>query len=361
MRLTLLFLIGLAMPVFAQQIVVGSYSSARQAGVYVVELDESAGRLKTVSSKKGIQNPSFVIQKLPHLYAVSEIGPVGQVVTFIKKGKRLMQQSSVPSQGDYPCHLALDQTGKWLFVGNYGGGNWSVLPIGPTGDALPAIQTWQHTGKGPNESRQEKPHVHSITVSPTNQDLFVADLGTDSLKHYIFDATTGKTQPGNGSVALSPGSGPRHTRFDPSGKRLYVVQELTGQVTVYNYQPGKLTFVQEVSSLPTGFSGKHASADLHFSPDGRFLYVSNRFYDTLCLFAVDKETGKLKSIAQIPVIGKTPRNFAISPSGRSVLIANQDSDSIDIFQRDIESGLLTFQSSYRSIAKPVSLTFLNPM
>jgi len=358
MRLLLLVLLSFSMPLFAQQVVVGSYASARQSGVYLVDFDESTGRLKAISSKKGIHNPSFVIQSLPFLYAVSEVGPVGEVVTLAKRGKKLFTQSRVSSQGDYPCHLTMDKTGRWLFVGNYGGGNWSILPIGPLGEALPAHQTWQHTGKGPNQARQEKPHVHSITLSPTNQDIFVADLGTDSLKHYTFDAVTGRATPGKSSVVLSPGSGPRHTRFDPSGKRLYVVQELTGQVSVYAYQPGQLTFIQEVSSLPAGFSGKHASADLHFSPDGRFLYVSNRFYDTLCLFAVDKETGKLKAIAQIPVIGKTPRNFAISPSGRSILVANQDSDSIDIFQRDMETGLLTFQSSYRSIAKPVSLTFL---
>lgn len=344
----------------AQRLAVGSYASPRQPGVFLLDFDESTGRLKSVASAKGIENPSFVIQRQNTLLAVSEKGPVGQVVALTMRKKKLIPQTAVSSGGDSPCHITLDQTGQWAFVGNYGGGNWSVIPINSLGELQAPTQTWQHTGQGLNLQRQEKPHVHSITVSPSNQDIFVADLGTDSLKHYTFDASTGVTRLGQGSVQLTPGSGPRHVRFHPSGKWLYVVQELTGQVSVFQYTAGKLQRVQETSSLPNGYTGRHASADLHFSPDGQFLYVSNRFYDTLCLFRVDKETGQLKSLAQIPVIGKTPRNFAISPSGRTVLVANQDSDSIDIFQRDLETGLLTFQTSYRSIAKPVCLTFLTP-
>lgn len=347
-------------PATAQRLAVGTYAPARQSGIFLLDLDESTGRLKSVAAMKGIQNPSFLISKTHKLFAVSEIGPLGEVISLTVRKKKILRQNTVSSGGDSPCHLALDQTGRWLFVGNYGGGNWSVLPIDPLGNLKPPIQTWQHQGQGPNAQRQEKPHVHSITVAPSNQDLYVADLGTDSLKHYTFDATTGQTQPGPHSVRLSLGSGPRHVRFHPSGQFLYVVQELTGQVSVFRYTAGQLTLVQETSSLPVGFTGRHASADLHFSPDGQFLYVSNRFYDTLCLFQVDKETGQLKSLAQIPVIGKTPRNFTLSPSGRTLLVANQDSDSIDVFQRDPETGLLTFQTSYRSIAKPVCLTFLTP-
>jgi 6-phosphogluconolactonase len=360
MRWILLLLFSAMYSSYAQRIAVGSYASAQKPGIFLVDLDETTGRLKSVASAKGIQNPSFLIQKQDVLYAVSEKSPEGDVVAWTIKKKKLVRQATVSSGGDSPCHLALDQTGQWLFVGNYGGGNWSVLPINSTGEIQTALQTWQHTGRGPDQDRQQKSHVHSISVSPTNQDVFVADLGTDSLKHYTLDPATGQTHPGSGSVALTPGSGPRHTRFHPSGKWLYVVQELTSHVSVYQYSSGKLTFLQEITSIPSGYTGRHASADLHFSPDGQFLYVSNRFYDTLCLFKVDKETGKLKSLAQIPVIGKTPRNFAISPSGRTVLVANQDSDSIDIFQRDLETGLLTFQNSFRSITKPVCLTFLTP-
>lgn len=340
---------------------VGTYTGKGSDGIYALQFDTKSGKLAKLHSTKGIVNPTFltVSSDKKFLYAVSEVGPDGQVYAYEIQPKtgKLTELNHVSSGGSGPCHVILDKDAKWIYAGNYGGGNWSSIPILPNGQLDTPRQTFQHSGKSVHEGRQENPHVHSVQLAPNQSDIFVADLGTDTLYHYRKDAETGLIKRGESSQKITPGGGPRHTRFHPNGQFLYVVQELTGRVSVFKYQDNQLQFIQEISTLPDGFSGNNSSADLHFSPDGSFLYVSNRFVDTLCIFEVQPD-GRLKQVGQQSVLGKTPRNFTLSPDGQFILIANQDSDSITIFKRNKKSGLLTYQHTFEGISMPVCLQFV---
>lgn len=261
------------------------------------------------------------------------------------------------SGGPHPCHVAVDNTGKWCFVGNYTGGSLAVLPIKEDGSLGEPTQVIQHTGSSINKERQNEPHVHSVNISPSNKDVFVPDLGMDKIMAYRFNEGTGELTAGN-HQAVSAGSGPRHFTFHPNGKFAYVIQELTGKVTAFQYTDGKLEPIEEVSTLPENFDGKNACADIHVSADGKFLYGSNRFYDTIVSYKIDEVTGKLTMLNQTSVEGKTPRNFTISPTGKWVLVANQDSDNIVIFSRNAETGVISSTGKEIKVSMPVCLKWV---
>jgi 6-phosphogluconolactonase len=340
---------------------VGTYTGKGSDGIYTLQFDTKNGQLSSLHSTKNIVNPTFltISANKKYLYAVSEIGPEGRVYAYQiqENSGKLTELNYVSSGGSGPCHVVVDKNTQWVYTGNYGGGNWSSLPVLDDGKLGNPLQTFQHIGKSINEKRQENPHVHSVHIAPNQLDIFVADLGTDTLYHYRKDAKTGLIARGQSSQKITSGGGPRHIRFHPNGQNLYVVQELTGRVSVYNYEDNQLQFIQEISTLPAGFTGNNSSADLHFSPDGSFLYVSNRFFDTLCIFEVLPD-GRLKQLGQEAVVGKTPRNFTLSPDGRFILVANQDSDSITVFKRNKKTGFMTYSHSFEGISMPVCLQFL---
>jgi 6-phosphogluconolactonase len=233
----------------------------------------------------------------------------------------------------------------------------AVLPVKADGSLEEPSQTIQHVGSGPNKSRQEKPHVHSVNISPDNKNLYVADLGTDIVTNYAFDEATGKLSKVQ-EMSVKAGSGPRHIAFHPNLPLMYVIQEMAGIITQFSVKDGMLTKVEEVSTLPKDFKGENSCADIHFSPDGKFLYGSNRFYDMIVTFAVDEQTGKLTQLSQTSVKGKVPRNFGITPDGKYLLVANQETDNIVIFERDAKTGALKDLNLELKISMPVCIKFL---
>lgn len=340
-------------------LLIGTYTQRSSEGIYVYQFDENTGNFSEIISKAtNIKNPSFlaVSPNKKYVYSVEETTQGGIVAYSFSEGK-LTELNRTASGGADPCHLTTDATGKWLFTGNYSGGNLSVIGIENNGIVTDYKQLIQHTGSGTNAQRQEKPHVHSVTISPTNKEVFVADLGTDKMVSYTLNTETGKLSP-NQETSVSAGSGPRHFVFHPNGKFAYVIQELTGKVTVFSYKNGQLSFVEEVSTLPEGFTGKNSCADIQISSDGNFLYGSNRFYDTIVSFAVNNETGKLNQLEQQSVLGKVPRNFTLSPNGKYVLVANQESDNIVVFERNSKTGKLTPTGKELKISMPVCLKWL---
>jgi 6-phosphogluconolactonase len=187
-------------------------------------------------------------------------------------------------------------------------------------------------------------------------DVFVPDLGLDKIFTYILDAKTGKLTAGNPPFTkVQDGSGPRHFSVHPNGKFAYVIQEISSDVTAFDYKKGILTAIQTISAKPAGFTGDFNCADIHISPDGKFLYGSNRVHDSLVIYSIDTKTGKLTYVAHQSVMGKKPRNFMIDPTGNFVLVANQDSDNITIFKRDIKTGMLTPTGKEISVPNPVCL------
>ncbi|HYO92681.1 MAG TPA: lactonase family protein, partial [Pyrinomonadaceae bacterium] len=331
---------------------VGTYTTAKSEGIYLYRLNLASGELKHAQTVKGVVNPSFLTldSRRRYLYAVNEVEEFGgqksgAVSAFSidrrTGGLRLLNQQ--PSRGGAPCYVTVDATDKFVLVANYLGGNVSVLPVRRDGSLGEATDVQQFTGSSVNRERQEAPHAHCILLDKMNRHAYACDLGTDRIMLYRFDAKGGKLIPNETPFAsVKAGAGPRHLTFHPSNTYAYVANELDLTVTAFehNQAKGTLKEVQTVSTLPDGLTGPSTSADIHTSPDGRFLYVSNRGHDRLAAFKIDARTGRLRLIAHTPTQGKTPRNFAIDPTGAYLLVANQNSDSIVTFRIDKQTGKL---------------------
>jgi 6-phosphogluconolactonase len=269
----------------------------------------------------------------------------------------------VSSLGGGPAHLSLDKTARFLMVANYGGGNYAVFPIGNDGRLGPHSAFVQDVGSSVNPQRQVGPHAHSIQVTNDNRFALIADLGLDQLLLYRFDATAGSLTPGNPKfVTVAPGAGPRHVAFAPSGKFVYVVNEMASSVTVFAHKPGSGSFQkkQTLSTLPKNFAGTNTAAEIMVDARGRFLYVSNRGDDSIAVYSINPGNGRLTPVERVPSGGKTPRNFAIDPSGNWLFAANQDSNDIKLFRIDPRSGRLSPRSGSLKVVSPVCICFLPP-
>jgi len=253
----------------------------------------------------------------------------------------------------------VDAHRKWALVANYGGGNFSALPIGADGTLGARTQTIQHVGSGADKARQEKAHVHSTILSPDEKYLLVCDLGLDkiSVEQFNYQAAQKPLTPAADSiVAVDPGAGPRHTCFYPGKPYVYLITELTGAVYAFHYANGKLAPIQKLSSHPAGYTGNIGSADIHITPNGKFLYASNRGdANSLAIYAVDPSTGKLTLKGFQSTLGKTPRNFMIDPTGHWLLAANQNGKSVVVFKIDQQTGLLTDTGKKIELPAPVCL------
>lgn len=311
------------------------YAAADAPGIYAFTFDATSGSLVAGWSFAGISNPSF-IQVHPNgrwLYAVSETsqqdsGP-GEVWSLDLAGpvSKPVVLNHLESGGDWPCHISIDASGRWLLVTNYSSGSLAVFPIQENG-ALGAMARFvEHHGSGPNPQRQEAPHPHSSIFAPDNRFVVVADLGIDRLVVYAFDPASGNLQR-QSEVPTRPGAGPRHMVFHPSGQRFYVANELDNTVGVYDYraEDGELSNRQIIGTLPPG-APENTVADIHLGPAGNRLYVSNRGHDSIAVFSL-AEDGLLERIAVESCGGSWPRNFAVAPDGQFLFVANQFSNTL---------------------------------
>ncbi len=346
-------------------LLIGTYTKpGKSDGIYVYEFNSETGEFNYKAEAAGIKNPSFltISRDRKHVYSVSELGDgEGSIsaFSFDAPSGKLDFLNSESSGGNGPCYVSVDDKKKYVFSGNYGGGSVAAIPIKENGSLGSDIQSIQHEGNSINKGNQDKPHVHAAVLSKDNRYLFVPDLGTDKVNIYKVDITNSKplTASEPAFIGVKAGSGPRHFTFHPQGKFAYLIQEMTGTVTVFNYEDGKLNFEQSVNMPPVGFTGKIDAADIHISPDGKFLYGSLRGdLNELVIYALD-EAGKLTYSGRQSTLGKTPRNFVIDPSGNFLLAANQNSDSIIIFKRDHKTGLLRPTGKKISIESPVCLKF----
>ena len=370
MRFTLL-LIGILCALFTKSQVnylfIGTYTDKGSKGIYVYKFDNTTGKATWVSNTEGLVNPSYldVAPDGKHIYAVTETARnnAGSVSAFAfdKKSGQLTFVNKQSSGGDNPCYVQVNKNKKWLMVGNYSGGSLSAFRIQPDGSLQPFIQSIQHQGKGLNPQRQEKAHVHATVFSPDQQYLFVPDLGLDKVMIYKFKPNEEQplqpaTPPFQPSV---PGSGPRHFTFHPSRPFAYLIEELSGTVVAYTYKKGKLGLIQRIATHPVTYKGAIGSADIHVSPDGKYLYASNRGDENIItIFSVDTKTGRLILKDFQPTLGTTPRNFSITPSGKYLLVANQATNNIVIFRRDVKTGLLTPTGEEIKVPNPVCLQFM---
>lgn len=322
-----------------QTLFIGSYAHAAQPGIYAYSFDTESGALTAQSSLVGIACPSFLIvhPNREWVYAVSELGIASHeksgavhALQFDRAANRIKNINQQPSGGDWPCHLALDATHKWLFCANYGSGNLSVFPVNADGSIGAMSDHIQHRGAGPNTDRQQGPHVHSTTLTPDNRFAIVADLGIDQLVMYTLDAVNGKLHL-RGRTTTPPGAGPRHLTFHPNGRVLYAANELDNTIGVYTYdgENGALTEIQMFPTLPAG-APPNTVADIHLSDAADRLYVSNRGDDSIAVFSINPDGSVNAALGIYPCGGKTPRNFALAPGGKFILVANQDSDNVSV-------------------------------
>lgn len=365
----LTFLLLFAGSVTAQEyyMLAGTYNSPKSEGIYVYKFSSRDGTVKEISHVK-TSNPSFlsISPDNKYVYAVNEngdsTGKGGSITSFLfdKKKGTLKQLSRQSSQGNYPCYITVDKTGKWVLAGNYGSGNFSILPV-RNGVLGKAIKTIQHTGSGPDTARQKSAHVHGIFMKKDNTGFYVTDLGTDKLMNYNFNAKTGNVTPAKFPVSFTnPGSGPRHLDFHPKLPIIYLLNELQGGIDVLkNELSGECTLMQNLAAFPPYYRGQAGSADIHISQDGKFLYCSNRGgLNNIGIFSVDSASGLITYISEQSSLGEKPRNFNFDPSGKYLLIANQNSDEIVIFKRDTQTGLLTDTGNRVKTGRPVCIKWI---
>lgn len=351
---------------------VGTYTSGKSEGIYSYSLNLDSGELTHISTSKNVKDPSYlaIAPNRRRLYAVNEVEDFGGKksgalsafdIDQRNGGLRLLNQQ--PSLGGAPCYVVVDRTGRFLLVANYSGGNVAVLPIRRDGSLGEATDLKQDSGSSINAERQVGPHAHCIVLDPTNRFAYLCDLGTDKIMIFKFDARLGKLIPAKTPwVQVKPGGGPRHLTFHPRADYAYVINELHATVTAFarDRVRGGLKEVQTIATLPSDFTGANTSADIHVSPNGRFLYCSNRGHDSIAAFQIDQRNGKLSFIAHESSGGKTPRNFVIDPTGEFLLAANQNSNNIVSFRLDRKTGRLSATGHVAEVPSPVCLKFTTP-
>lgn len=352
------------------RVYVGTYTGGESRGIYRFELDLQSGAATEPELAAEVTNPSFLAIHANgrYLYSVSEISDLngkktGGVAAFAIEPpsgdlKLLNQQ---PSMGAGPCHLVVSPTGSHVLVANYGGGSVAALPIGGDGRLGEATAAVQHEGSSVDPRRQQGPHAHSINLDKTGRFACAADLGLDKVLIYRFHPQRGSLEPNDPPFAkVAAGAGPRHFAFHPGGKYAYVINEMQSTVTAFAWDAdrGALTELQTISTLPEGFDGNNSTAEVLVHPSGRFLYGSNRGHDSIAIFTIDPQSGRLTHIGNEPTQGETPRNFGIDPTGRWLLAENQASDTIVIFAIDSESGKLEATGNVVHVPSPVCVKML---
>jgi 6-phosphogluconolactonase len=319
-------------------------ANAESNEISVLRLDRDSGELTSVASipvpgvdQVGQSLPLAVSPDRRFLYVATRGEPRRAVGFAIDQTSGALTHVASGPLAESMAYIITDRTGRFLLGASYPGNLVSVNPIGPAGHVHP-----------PQQIIRSQPKAHSIWLDAANRHVLVPTLGNDHVSQFTFDASTGRLTPNTPPAAeVAAGAGPRHFVFHPGGRRVYVLGELDGQVYAFDYDAGRgtLTRTQTISALPPGFTGPPAAADLHVTPDGRFLYASVRATSTLAAFRIDPATGALTLIGSVPTEDK-PRGFNIDPSGRYLLAVGQNSNALSVYAIDPTAGALTRRKQY---------------
>ena len=345
-------LMTLTISAHAATLLVGSYTDGASQGIYRYHFDDKAGQIGPTPLQvvKSV-SPSWLVLSADQrqLFAVNET-PQGHASSFsISSNGEIKPLNQVVTQGDEPTHASLSRDQRYLFVANYAvnpdpGGSLVVIPVAKDGTLKPVVQQARHKASGVNPERQAGAHVHSLVLSPDGQHLYASDLGADKVFIYRYDGASADhplTAAIPASVALPPGSGPRHLLFDAKGRHAYLTLEMNAEVVMFDVQDGNLVERQRLPLTERQEAAAKAAGGLHLSADGRFLYVSNRgTANEIVAFSVGKQDGQLTFLQRRPVEGDHPREFALDPSDNFLLVANQKSNQIVVIRRDPRSGKL---------------------
>jgi 6-phosphogluconolactonase len=350
-------------------------------GIYRSTFDSTHGQLTPPVLVAATARPSFLALAPPGsghsaLYAVNAINdPAATVTTFaLDPGTcNLRQIGQVPSGGAGPACVSVDSTGHAAFVANYIGSSISSYRIQPDGTLSQPVERLDFKDRqkfgetGPNPARQQDPHPHCVTISPDDRFLLVCDLGTDHIAVFCIHPETGALSDPHLFTNERPGSGPRHVVFHPNSRWVYCINEMDSTVdrclwtaTRFSNTPQGLlvnsTF--SIKTIAPDFpADKNTAAELAISPDGNFLYASNRGENTLVVFSISTKNGNLTLVQRISCGGKTPRHFTLDPTAQWVICGNQDSATVTVFRRDSATGMLSGPVQTLALDSPLFTLF----
>lgn len=345
-------------------IFVGTYTQklghvdGKATGIYTCRLDSGTGALTVTDTATGIDNPSFlcISPDKKFLYAVAENGgtpdrPFGSVVAYrIQEKGKLQKINEVSSYGVAPCYVSTDKSGKFVLVANYATGNVATYGVQADGALTDSLCVEKHPGKSP--------WAHMIVPSPDGGAIWAVDKGIDRV--FIYDISgEGKLKEAF-SFSTAKGAGPRHLEFNPAEPSQFAVINENNS-TVNYYRKGEdfdIRRLDSLSTLPADFKANNSCADIHFHPNGKFLYGSNRGHNSIVVYAVDTQTGKLTLLQHQSTLGEIPRNFLITPDGKWLMAANQNSSTVAAFRIDAATGLLSPAGAPSAVPTPVCLKLL---
>ena len=336
--------------------------NARGDGIGVYSVDAVTGRWQHVQLLSGLLNPSFLALSKDKRFLYTVHGDGSEISSFTIDAATgqitpLNQQST---RGKNPVHLSLDPTGRFMVVCNHITSTLAVLPVGEDGALGPVCDLFELKGKiGPHRVEQPFAKPHEAVFAPDGRFIIVPDKGLDRVFTFALDPV-GKLVPAQPpSVQARETSGPRHVAFRLDGRFAYVVNELDSTVTSYGYDAasGVLAPMQVISTLPQSFTGDSRASEIEASADGRFIYASNRGYDSVAIFATDRRTGWLTTVDIVRTRGKTPRFFALAPDGRFMFVAHEDSDTIAAFTVDQVTGRIAATDDMARTGSPVCIVF----
>jgi 6-phosphogluconolactonase len=345
---------------------ISAFAPGDEGAIHAYRLDGDTGSLELLNRATDVEHPFFMALSADRrfLYSIHAPGQFGgknneQVAAFelVDKHGELKLLNRQSSHGTASCYLDVDATGRTVVVANYSTGSVASLPVQEDGSLGEAATFVQHEGSSVDTARQEGPHAHSIVVSPDNRFVLAADLGIDQVLGYRLDAEAATIAPNSQAlVRTPPGAGPRHLTFHPNGQHVYVINELANSVTLFDYETesGMLTERQTISTVPDDFDGTSHCADLKITPDGRFLYGTNRGHDSIAAYRI-AEDGRLTLLAIEPSLGKGPQNLAITPSGNLLLCANMPGSNVALFRIDQQTGSLATVGEPISIPSPACI------
>lgn len=350
-------------------LIIGSLGKQTQ-GFARSSFDTITGKLSTPELINEAQAPGFFVVHPDgkHLYSTVSVdnlpnqegGALSAYRVDAKTGE-LSFINSLPSHGKEPCHISLDGKGTHVLAANYNSATavaCSILPDGSLGKETGFVQ---NTGSSINKERQNEAHAHSIRIDPSNRYALVCDLGADKILIYRYDAKNGTLKPNTPAcIKSTPGAGPRHSIFHPNGKYFYAANELSNTVSVYswNAQKGVLREVQQISTLPADFKRFSKMAEIAVSPNGKYLYCTNRGHNSIAVFKIEAKTGKLSFLQHIDTKGDMPRNFTFDPSSHWLILANHESNNIVVYKIDPTTGMLSQHGEPIALAAPFCLRFL---
>jgi 6-phosphogluconolactonase len=362
-------LLLLARPAAAEPLLfVASYAAGEEGAISTLTLDEASGTLQPMHTYRAIQF-AYYLALAPDgktLYAThGTLSGEGRRREFVS-AFRINKTGSLSLLGCRPAHGSsacfVDSNCNVLVLANYQDGTVVSYPLAADGSIGRRSSLIQQRGSSVDAERQEGPHAHAALFGPSGKRVFVPDLGADRIFSYRANPETGRLKPtAQKSVAALPGAGPRHVRFHPTHRWMYAINELTGSITRYDFdsRSGALTRRETISTLPQDFAGKNGCADLAITPDGRFLYGTNRGHDSVAGYRIG-EGGVLELIAITPSGGKSPQNLEITPDGQMLLVANMSGSNIALFRIDGATGTLSKTVSRYAIAHPACIIAAMP-